>query len=319
MTGVVAPYLSIVLTGRNDNFGGDFNQRLFAAVSYNHRLLSGAGVNYELLFVEWRPVPGRMLLSDLLRQCIPDVAPRLTTYEVDAEYHAAFSQNPRLEYHEFIAKNVGIRRALGSYILATNTDVYLSRELVTMIARQTLRPMVLYRATRVDLKSWLDATNVDEDVLTDPRNYVTVNEVRPPFFTNASGDFLLLDRYSFHRLRGFNEVYRVAKILIDANFCYHANDQGMLLADTGAYVYHLGEGTFLTQAPVYRHRRAKAPWGDHWRKEMLYNNAPNWGLGDAPVVQRSPGHLRLEFDQRAVPPLVALKRVTKAGTLPARR
>ena len=27
------PYLSIILTGRNDNFGGDFNDRLFRALT----------------------------------------------------------------------------------------------------------------------------------------------------------------------------------------------------------------------------------------------------------------------------------------------
>src|SRR5262245_4117321 len=169
------PYLSIVLTGRNDNFGGDFNQRLFSALSYNHRLLVEAGVEYELVFVEWRPVPGRMLLADLIRQQLPELAPRLVAYEVDERYHNAFSQNPRLQFHEFIAKNIGIRHALGSYLLVTNTDIYLSRDVVNMIAKQTLRPMVLYRAMRVDLKSWLDGTNLDEAVLMDSRNQAALN------------------------------------------------------------------------------------------------------------------------------------------------
>ncbi len=190
-------------------------------------------MSYELVFVEWRPVRGRRLLADLLRQHVPQVASRLTTYEVDERYHDAFSQNQRLQFHEFIAKNVGIRRAAGSYVLATNTDIYLSRSVVHLIARQTLRPMVLYRATRVDLKQGLDTTNLDEDVLGDPRNHTVVNHLTPPFFTNASGDFLLLDRFSFHALRGFNEVFRVAKMLIDANFCYQATEQGLLLLDTG--------------------------------------------------------------------------------------
>jgi len=312
----VAPYLSIVLTGRNDNFGGDFNQRLFAAVAYNHRLLARAGVNYELVFVEWRPVAARTLLADLLRRHIPEVASRLTTYEVDEPYHEAFSQNPRLQFHEFIAKNVGIRRAAGSYVLATNTDIYLSRNVVGLFAQQALRPMVLYRATRVDLKSGLDTTNLDERVLTDPRNQVIVNTLTPPFFTNASGDFLLLDRYSFHALRGFNEVFRVAKILIDANFCYHAAENGVLLVDTGLQVFHFGEGTFHAQRSAYRARPADAPWGGHWRKEMLYDNPPNWGLGDAPAVPRGEGHVRLAFSDRAVPPLVALRRVTSPVTRP---
>jgi hypothetical protein len=186
-----------------------------------------------------------------------------------------------------------------------------------MIARQAFRPRVLYRATRVDLKSSLDATSLDEEVLADPRNQVAVNVLKPPFFSNASGDFLLLDRDSFHELRGFNEVFRVAKIHIDTNFCYRAEAQGLLVLDTGMRVYHFGEGTFRAQRAAYRSRPAEAPWGGNWRKQMLYENPPNWGLGDAPVVERSPGHVRLEFDERAVPPLVALQRVTTPAFVPA--
>jgi hypothetical protein len=312
----IAPYLSIVLTGRNDDFGGDFNQRMCGAVAYNHGLLEDAGIDYELVFVEWRPVSGRMLLGDLMRDRLPQIAPRLTTYEVDARYHDAFSQNPRLQFHEFIAKNAGIRRAAGSYVLSTNTDIHLSRDIVTMISQQRLRPTVLYRATRVDLKSSLDVTNLGDDVFEDSRNQLVVNVLKPPFFTNAAGDFLLLDRSSFHALRGFNEVLRVAKIHIDANFCYRADAQGFLLVDTGMCIYHLGEGTYRAERRAYRARPADAPWGINWRKQVLYDNPPNWGLGDAPVVQRDPRHWRLEFDDRAVPPLVTLQRVKKPAFVP---
>jgi hypothetical protein len=257
-----------------------------------------------------------VLLSDLIREQLPDLAPRMTAYEVDDRYHDAFSQNPRLQFHEFIAKNVGIRRALGSYILVTNTDIYLSRDIVNMVARQLFRPMVLYRATRLDLKSWLDGTNLDEAVLMDPRNEAALNVLKGPYLTNAAGDFLLLDRFSFHALRGFNEVIRFSKIHIDANFCYHVLENGLLITDTGARVYHFGEGTFRAQRRVYRSRPSDAPWGGNWRKQMLYDNPPNWGLGDAPVVERSARHLRVEFDDRAVPPLVALRRLTKPAFVP---
>jgi len=47
-------------------------------------------------------------------------------------------------------------------------------------------------------------SRLDWDQLEDERNYDIINAIRPPLFTNASGDFLLLDRASYHRLRGFN-------------------------------------------------------------------------------------------------------------------
>jgi hypothetical protein len=49
---------------------------------------------------------------------------------------------------------------------------------------------------------------------------------------------------------------------------------------------------------------------------MLYDNPANWGLGDAPVVQRDERHLRVEFDDRAIPPLVALRRLTRPAFVP---
>jgi hypothetical protein len=229
---------------------------------------------------------------------------------VDDRYHAAFSQNPRLQFHEFIAKNVGIRRANGSYILSTNTDVYLGREVVAMFARRVLRPMVLYRATRVDLKSGLDRSDLDELVLGDPRNHVMVNTLKPPTFSNAAGDFLALDRFSWHALHGFNEVYRAAKLHIDANFCFHARASGVLVLNTGASVYHVGEGTFQAQRAKYGRLQAEAPWGDQWHKAVLYDNPLNWGLGGAPVVERTARHFKIEFDETVLPPLVSLRGIS---------
>ena len=40
-------------------------------------------------------------------------------------------------------------------------------------------------------------------------------------------------------MKGFNEVYRVAKIHLDANFCLKAYANGYRLVDLGQPVYHL--------------------------------------------------------------------------------
>jgi hypothetical protein len=304
------PYLTIVLTGRNDNFGGDFNRRLVDALDYNDRQLTAAAVPYEVVFVEWRPIAGTPLLADHLRRRLPHLDDRLVTIAVDTRYHDAFTQNPRLQFHEFIAKNVGIRRAVGSYILSTNTDIYLSDEIVSLCAQRVLRPMTLYRATRVDLKPGIDTGHLDASALADPANHLIVNTLSPPDFTNGAGDFLLLDRFSWHQLRGFNEVYRVAKIFIDANFCLRAAAAGLRPVDTEAHVYHVGAGTFNAQRGSYRSRPAAAPWGGPWHKRVLYENPTNWGLGDAPAEPRGPRDIRLAFSDAAVPPLVSLGRIT---------
>src|SRR5687768_4645589 len=106
-----APCLSIILTGRNDDFGGDFNGRFFRALRFNHQQLLAAGVSHEFVLIEWRPLPDRPSLAALLGAEFPELAPsQLRSYVVDPAYHDAISLNPRLQFQEFIAKNVGIRR-----------------------------------------------------------------------------------------------------------------------------------------------------------------------------------------------------------------
>ena len=306
-----APYLSIILTGRNDDFGGDFNGRFFRALRFNHDHLTAAGVSHEFVFVEWRPIAGRSYLATQLEQELPDLGPaELRCYVVDPAYHDAFSQNPRLQFQEFIAKNVGIRRTRGRHVLTTNTDVYLSRGIIDRLASRSLADGVLYRAARCDLKSAIDVSRLDWDSLEDERNYEIVNTIRPPFFTNASGDFLLLDRDSYHRLRGFNEVYRVAKIHIDGNFCLKAYFAGVTLTPLDAPIYHVGHGTLNSQMGLYVDRPWDAPWGNsRWSYEAVYVNDDNWGLGLAPTTPVRPGLHYLEFTWESVPSLVALGRV----------
>ena len=310
-SGDSTPYLSIVLTGRNDDFGSDFNGRLFRAFEFNHRELTARGITHEFIFIEWRPIQGKPWLAEILAERYPDLVPHaLTSYVADVAYHDALSLNPRLQFQEFIAKNIGIRRASGSFILTTNTDVYLGREVLDFLARRALEPGVLYRVPRIDLKDGIDSDALDWHVLEDERNYDTINHIQPPCFTNGSGDFLLLDRDSYLMLRGFNEVYRVAKIHMDGNFCIKAYSAGLTLRPLDSPVYHVGLGTLHSQAPIYASRPQHAPWGDRrWNGTVVYDNHPDWGLWRAPRREVRPGIYHLGFSWEAVPPAVALRRV----------
>ena len=312
MTVAETPYLSIVVTGRNDDFGGDFNGRFFRALKFNHHELTRAGIPYELVFVEWRPISGVPYLASVLEaECSHLGVSALHSYVVDPTYHDALSLNPRLQFQEFIAKNVGTRRARGQFILTTNTDIYLSRGVLACLASRSLERGILYRAARCDLKSLTDVSRVDWAQLEDERNYDTINHIRPPLFTNASGDFLLLDRETYHRLRGFNEVYRVAKIHIDGNFCLKAHASDVRLVDIGWPVYHVGRGTFVAQAGLYKDQPESAPWGDRrWKSDVIYDNGPEWGLGGAPERQLSACTSYIDFSWSALGPIVDLSRVT---------
>ncbi len=310
-----APYLTIIATGRNDDFGGDFNGRFFRALHFNHQQLVAAGVTHEFVFVEWRPIDRRPLLASLLADEFADASSlSLRSFVVDPAYHEALSLNPRLQFQEFIAKNVGIRRARGAFVLTTNTDIYFSRGVIARLQESALEPGVLYRAARHDLMSALDVSDIDWDVLEDERNCEIVNPIRPPLFTNASGDFLLLDRQTTQQLRGFNEVYRVAKIHIDGNFCMKAYASNIPIVDIGAPVYHVGRGTLLAMRGMYNARPGDAPWGDiRWKSDVVYDNGDSWGLGGAPEREIDRGTTFLAFDWQVVGPMVDLRRVVLPG------
>ena len=53
------PALSIVVTARHDHYGGSPEDRIFGPLRFNTDRLAERGIQYELVFVEWNPIPGR--------------------------------------------------------------------------------------------------------------------------------------------------------------------------------------------------------------------------------------------------------------------
>jgi hypothetical protein len=310
---MTVPFLSIVVTGRNDNYGGDFNERFFTAIQFNLDRLCEHGVRCEVVLVEWNPVAGRPFLCELLaRRVRVNGHASFTRIVVAPEYHAAMTQNPRLEYLEYVAKNVGIRRAAAPWILATNTDVLLGRAVVGAIARGEFSADTLYRAPRYDIKLGADPSHLAWDALEDPANHVREPMLRPPLFSGGSGDFALGHRETMYALRGYNEVYRAARVGIDLNFLVKAYGAGCPIADIGGPVYHINHvGSLRISKAMYRDKPAESPWGDlRWHsRQVTYNNPDNWGLNDAPSRMLADGSTYLDFEWAAVPPLLELRRI----------
>jgi hypothetical protein len=313
------PLVSIVLTGRNDGYGGEFTERFFRTLRFNHAQLKMRDVAHELVFVEWAPPPGMPLLVDQIFSAVPELDPGICSwFVVDARYQDALSLNPRLEYLEFIAKNVGVRRARGRFVLTTNCDVFFGRTILDVLRRGALEPRRLYRAPRHDIDLPVGVPTIDWEILEDPRILAgPAHRLKPPFMASATGDFVLIDRETFHLIRGFNEIYRVARIGIDRNLLVKAISSGLTITDIGGPVYHVNHaGSFRLNPRAYEGREGEAPWGDRrWHQGgVSYLNPPTWGLSPAPVRQGD-GYSFIDFSWDAVPPLVNLRGVV----LPAAR
>jgi hypothetical protein len=314
----VTPALSIVVTGRNDGYGGDFNGRFLRTLAFNHDRLTERGVSHEIVLVEWAPPADRPQLGAWLRESLPGLGSSLITYLVDPRYQDACSLNPKMAYLEHLAKNVGIRRATGRAVLSTNTDIYLGRGVVEAIASGGLEPRTVYRATRTDVKLGADESHVHWDLLEDPRNHTTYKTIQPPLYSGGSGDFILVDRDTLHGLHGFNEVYRLARVGVDVNFLVKAYSSGYRIADIGSPVYHTNHvGSFRTTKNVASTETAEVAWGTRgWpSRGVIYDNPDSWGLRDAPERRIDAQTAWLDFSWDAVPPLVDLRRLV----LPAAR
>ena len=312
-----APSVSIVVTARHDNYGGEVTERIVQPLQFNAARLSEHGIAYEIILVEWDPVPGRPYLSEVLATHLPQLTHgAMRRIIVAPEYQVALTQSPRPFYSEYLAKNVGIRRAAAPVVLVSNVDILLGRAVVNALVNGRLTAGTIYRAPRYDTKLGLDQAGLTWDVLEDPANMATRAALRPPLFSHGASDFLLADRETFHQLRGFNEVYRAARAGIDTNFMAKAHGVGYPIEEIAGPVYHLNHvGSFRIKAPA--DGPAESTWGntDWHARHVTYNNPDGWGLGDAPSRQLSDGTTFLDFDWRAVPPLVELRRLT----LPSRQ
>src|SRR5258705_3723504 len=140
------------MTPRNDDDGGDPLRRLQAFINTFSAQCRQFGLDAEVVVVEWNPPADRPRVSELCR--VPaDAQLSVRFVEVPPEIHQTFRYAAVLPLFQMIAKNVGIRRARGRFILSTNIDVVLSNELVEHVAARMLQSGYLYRVDRHDIES----------------------------------------------------------------------------------------------------------------------------------------------------------------------
>ena len=104
----------------------------------------------ELIVVEWDPPADRPRLHQALNWPASEYC-EVRILEVPEELHRTLRHWRVLPLYQMIAKNAGIRRARGEYILATNIDILFSDELFAFLAAREPRPGKMYRIDRWDV------------------------------------------------------------------------------------------------------------------------------------------------------------------------
>jgi hypothetical protein len=275
--------LSVVATARNDDHGGNLLGRMQLFVDSLLSQCREHGLAAELVLVEWNPVPGKPRLAEALAWPTAGGPCRVRIIEVPAEVHRRFEHAERLPLYQMIAKNVGLRRARGDFLLATNVDILFSSELMRFLASGGLRPGRLYRVERYDVPAEVPAAASVEERLAFCREHLlrvhfregTLNvrtgerslfypvpdwrsrlaermqdwgllpvRNRARLHTNGCGDFTLMARRHWEELRGYPE-FDMFSFHLDSLLCYAAHHAGLReqVLADPMRIYHLEHGT----------------------------------------------------------------------------
>lgn len=145
------PYISFVATSRNDGHGGEILKRMRLFVNGLIEQCNRFKLSAELIMVEWNPPENSPLLKEVLPKPQKGDFLSLRYIIVPNEIHKGYRNGDRIPLFQMIAKNVGIRRAKGEFVLCTNIDLLFSDELFEILAQKQLDPKAYYRANRCDV------------------------------------------------------------------------------------------------------------------------------------------------------------------------
>ncbi|MFH1137556.1 MAG: tetratricopeptide repeat protein [Pseudomonadota bacterium] len=269
------PYLSVVVTARNDNHGGDLLRRMKIFVDGLIAQLDRRHIASELILVEWNPPEDRPRLTAALAWP-KSVCCDIRIVEASHEIHRRFKHGEHLPLYQMIAKNVGIRRAKGDFILATNVDILLNDELMDYIAAGKLEKGKIYRIDRYDVRSDVpDGRPVQEQLEFCRNNVIRVCErygirdftqgrfhlhsltpemqrekglpISIPLHTNGCGDFTLMSGPDWSGLRGYPE-FDMFSMHLDSILCHQANLSGIseVFLEDPRRIYHIEHGSGFT-------------------------------------------------------------------------
>lgn len=271
------PYLSLVVTSRNDGDSHDAIARLQLFVDSLLAQMQRYELNSELILVEWNPPADRARLHELVSWPQDLGYCRVRIIEAPTETHSRFQNSDVIFLFQMVAKNVGIRRARGRFVLATNIDILFSNELVKFLASKRLWKNRMYRIDRYDVPgnaptdvpideqmSWcqhnvirlyrhLQTVEIKDGVI--PLRRKKWKKLRkrigewflqwfsrdePVLHTNACGDFTLLSKKHWERVSGYPE-FPMRAMKLDGLLCYAAYYTGAkeITLNDPMRIYHL--------------------------------------------------------------------------------
>jgi len=154
--------LSVVMIGRNDNYGGDFKSRLQNCISWTYKQLTIHEIQSEIIFVNYNPLTESSILDFIhWPKSNEFVSVRILT--IPNSVHEQILKNHEIKkvpVLEYFAKNAGMRRAKGKFILSMNPDILMDERIFSKF--KNLNSENYYRCNRCDFDTEIQTFTTDK-------------------------------------------------------------------------------------------------------------------------------------------------------------
>lgn len=181
--------ISVVVATRNDNYGGYLIYR-FSNFLLQFKYIEKHYPNlFELVIIDWNSDNQKVQIEDLYN------FEGIKNYKIkkyDNDYHNSVSDNSKIPFFEYIAKNEGIKYASSKYIITCTQDIIFSKKILDYLYYTELNTNSFYRVDRIDLNTdykfkYNENFFINESLF---NKYKSVYQSRQNFF------FTILNSYS---------------------------------------------------------------------------------------------------------------------------
>ncbi|OHT12817.1 hypothetical protein TRFO_17168 [Tritrichomonas foetus] len=204
----IEPYLSIVFTGRNDNYGKGFIDRAKYFMLYLEKTVDQLLplTPIEVVIVDYATESSRDPLRTLFDFQNSNKRKIIIRFiEVPVSFHSNLD-NIKVPFLEYYAKNIGIRRSKGKFVLAMNPDSLLSIEFLDLVSKKSFNEGFLYLSTRIDMNENETRENALEKLKFHKKNH-KMDYIRINFdFEWGFGDFQMLSKQMWFAIGGFDQL-----------------------------------------------------------------------------------------------------------------
>ena len=256
--------LSIVVVGRNDNYGGDFSLRLKTTIDWNLSRFPNA----ELIYIEWNPLNDKP--SDTI--WMSERYPKAKLYVIPSEIHQQFAGTVKFPILEYFAKNMGIRKASGDYIALINADILLG----TDIQFNQLSKNNIYGSHFTNIR-W-KGEHITEEFLKN-EEIILASSAAPFNLESVVGNFILTHRDNWMKMTGYDERLVDVRNGVDSNGLKMLLHLGLKPIALGHH-YHLDHPESLINGANPTH-------GSNERIQQIqdgfnipYQNSKSWGMNN---------------------------------------